>query len=466
MMAGRAFVLLLLMALAACDNGAGRAVTLPPASASYGLGQPQNYTVIAGDTVDSVAQQFNMPVETLIAANHLAFPYALHAGQVLFIPGQGNSQEVNTYYVVAPGDTLTRIARQHGTTVAALAELNALDDPSLIKVGQHLKLPPVPGAPAATASTVPGEPTAAVTQFPPAESVAPALATGSSKLTTESLAPLPGTTAQAPPASAPTQPAKIPTATAPSASSASSVSAAAANTTALGSQTSTSTHPSQVLLAPPVLLPVQPAAPPPNGTAGPQLASKATVPEPTTTATSQAPASGGLAPALGAETVTPPPAAAPAAAAPAAAAPAAAATAAPPPDTAAPRSAGKFMWPVNGKVISVYGAKDGGQHNDGINIAAPLGTPVRAADNGVVVYAGNELRGFGNLLLVRHADGWVSAYAHCDALLVKRGEQVKRGQVIARVGQTGAVGSPQLHFELRKSGQAVDPTSELGPQGA
>jgi murein DD-endopeptidase MepM/ murein hydrolase activator NlpD len=124
------------------------------------------------------------------------------------------------------------------------------------------------------------------------------------------------------------------------------------------------------------------------------------------------------------------------------------------------------MWPVNGKVISVYGAKVGGQHNDGINIAAPLGTPVRAADNGVVVYAGNELRGFGNLLLVRHADGWVSAYAHCDALLVKRGEQVKRGQVIARVGQTGAVGSPQLHFELRKSGQAVDPTSELGPQGA
>jgi murein DD-endopeptidase MepM/ murein hydrolase activator NlpD len=83
-----------------------------------------------------------------------------------------------------------------------------------------------------------------------------------------------------------------------------------------------------------------------------------------------------------------------------------------------------------------------------------------------VVYAGNELRGFGNLLLIRHADGWVSAYAHCDALLVKRGDQVKRGQVIARVGQTGAVSSPQLHFELRKSGQAVDPTAELGPQGA
>jgi murein DD-endopeptidase MepM/ murein hydrolase activator NlpD len=132
----------------------------------------------------------------------------------------------------------------------------------------------------------------------------------------------------------------------------------------------------------------------------------------------------------------------------------------------APRGSGKFLWPVNGKVVSAFGVKEGGLHNDGINIAAPLGTPVRAADNGVVVYAGNELRGFGNLLLVRHADGWVSAYAHCEAMLVKRGDQVKRGQVIARVGQTGAVSSPQLHFELRKNGQVVDPMAELGPQGA
>jgi murein DD-endopeptidase MepM/ murein hydrolase activator NlpD len=91
---------------------------------------------------------------------------------------------------------------------------------------------------------------------------------------------------------------------------------------------------------------------------------------------------------------------------------------------------------------------------------------VHAADSGVVVYAGNELRGFGNLLLVRHADGWVSAYAHCDALLVKRGDNVKRGQVIARVGQSGNVNAPQLHFELRKGAEAVDPLAQLGPQGA
>jgi murein DD-endopeptidase MepM/ murein hydrolase activator NlpD len=131
-----------------------------------------------------------------------------------------------------------------------------------------------------------------------------------------------------------------------------------------------------------------------------------------------------------------------------------------------PRGSGKFLWPVNGKVVSPFGPKEGGLHNDGINISAPLGTPVRAAENGSVVYAGNELRGFGNLLLIRHSDGWVSAYAHCEALLVKRGDQVRRGQVIARVGQTGAVSSPQLHFELRKGAQAVDPMAELGPQGA
>ena len=127
---------------------------------------------------------------------------------------------------------------------------------------------------------------------------------------------------------------------------------------------------------------------------------------------------------------------------------------------------GKFLWPVNGKIVSPFGAKDGGQHNDGINIAAPLGTPVHAADTGVVVYAGNELRGFGNLLLIRHDNGWVSAYAHCDALLVKRGDTVKRGQVIARVGQSGNVDAPQLHFELRKGAEAVDPIAQLGPQGA
>ncbi|MEX2201722.1 MAG: M23 family metallopeptidase, partial [Dongiaceae bacterium] len=132
----------------------------------------------------------------------------------------------------------------------------------------------------------------------------------------------------------------------------------------------------------------------------------------------------------------------------------------------AARSSGTFLWPVNGKVVSEFGAAADGLHNDGINIAAPRGTPVRAAENGVVVYSGNELRGFGNLLLVRHADGFVSAYAHNESLLVERGATVERGQTIARVGSSGSVTSPQLHFELRRGTEAVDPREYLGDLGA
>lgn len=131
-----------------------------------------------------------------------------------------------------------------------------------------------------------------------------------------------------------------------------------------------------------------------------------------------------------------------------------------------PRAGGKFAWPARGKVIARFGPKAGGLHNDGINIAAPRGAPVRAAENGVVVYRGNELRGFGNLLLIKHAGGWVTAYAHNDSFMVRRGERVRRGQVIARVGSSGNVARPQLHFEIRKGTQAVDPRRHLGPQRA
>ncbi|MCP5368477.1 MAG: M23 family metallopeptidase [Hyphomicrobiales bacterium] len=120
-----------------------------------------------------------------------------------------------------------------------------------------------------------------------------------------------------------------------------------------------------------------------------------------------------------------------------------------------------FIWPLQGQVISDFGTKARGLQNDGINIAAPRGTPVRVAENGVVAYAGNELRGFGNLLLVKHSDGWVTAYAHNDVLLVKRGQRVTRGQVISKVGKSGAVTEPQLHFELRRNNKAVDPTRYL-----
>jgi murein DD-endopeptidase MepM/ murein hydrolase activator NlpD len=120
-----------------------------------------------------------------------------------------------------------------------------------------------------------------------------------------------------------------------------------------------------------------------------------------------------------------------------------------------------FRWPVRGKVTIGYGAKTNGKANDGINVAVPEGTPVKAAEDGVVAYSGNELKGYGNLVLVRHSNGYVTAYAHASELLVKRGDTIKRGQIIAKSGQSGEVGSPQLHFEIRKGSTPVDPLQFL-----
>ena len=121
-----------------------------------------------------------------------------------------------------------------------------------------------------------------------------------------------------------------------------------------------------------------------------------------------------------------------------------------------------FRWPLPGRIISGFGAKPGGRFNDGVNLKASNGEAVRAAGDGVVAYAGDAIAGFGNLLLVKHAGGWVSAYAHNEALLVARGSRVKAGEAIARAGQSGAVAEPQLHFELRRGRTPVDPAKVIG----
>ena len=125
------------------------------------------------------------------------------------------------------------------------------------------------------------------------------------------------------------------------------------------------------------------------------------------------------------------------------------------------KTSGRFNWPVRGRLSSIYGSKGKGLYNDGINIVAPKGASVRAAGKGVIAYAGNELRGFGNLLLIKHSGGWVTAYAHNEKLLVKRGDKVSRGQVIAKVGASGNVVLPQLHFEVRKGKRAINPLRHL-----
>ena len=122
---------------------------------------------------------------------------------------------------------------------------------------------------------------------------------------------------------------------------------------------------------------------------------------------------------------------------------------------------GRFAWPVRGEIVSGFGAKGGGLVNDGMNIAAPRGTPVRAAADGTVIYAGNEVRGFGNLVLIRHEGGWVTAYGHADRVLVRQGQAVRMGEEIARVGSSGSVATPQLHFQVRRDGRPVDPAAHL-----
>ena len=120
-----------------------------------------------------------------------------------------------------------------------------------------------------------------------------------------------------------------------------------------------------------------------------------------------------------------------------------------------------FRWPVRGRVIAGFGPEPNGLQNDGIDVAVPQGTPIKAAEDGVVAYAGNELKGYGNLVLIRHGNVYVTAYAHASEILVKRGETVKRGQVIAKSGETGNVKSPELHFEIRKGATPVDPARYL-----
>ena len=121
----------------------------------------------------------------------------------------------------------------------------------------------------------------------------------------------------------------------------------------------------------------------------------------------------------------------------------------------------KFLWPVKGQILSKYGPIAKGRNNDGINIKAPKGTAVKAADSGTVAYAGNELKGFGNLILIKHDDGWVTAYAHNDTIKVRKGQKISRGAQIATVGTSGGVSTPQLHFETRAGKKALNPQSYL-----
>ncbi|PWC82010.1 gamma-D-glutamyl-meso-diaminopimelate peptidase [Azospirillum sp. TSH100] len=395
------------LALGACERVGGLApfthVSEVPESAGGAI------TVQKGDSAYTLSRRYNVPLRDLIEANKLAPPYRLEVGQRLVLP-------TSRQYIVQKGDSLYSISRMHNVDVSELTRLNNLTPPYAVQVGQPLRLPgsndsngTVIASGAASGGAVPltpqgspaGRGSVQAAELPP-----PGASSSSGTVSSGGIAatPLP------PPSKPGVAPEPVP----------------AAAPTAAGD---TAYQPGQ---APTMLRPPgsKPAATP--------------IPAPVP-ATQPAPAPQAAPPQQEVAAAAPPPKPEPKAD-----------VGAPP-----PRGGARFLWPVKGKLISGYGPKPDGLHNDGLNIAAPKGTAVVAADNGVVAYAGNELRGFGNLLLLKHSDGWITAYAHLDKIEVERGASVKRGQVIARVGQTGGVSSPQLHFELRKGSQAVDPSDQM-----
>jgi len=365
------------------------------------------YVVAPGDTLAVVAARTNTPIRSLIDMNGLQPPYGL-------APGMRLALKQRSQYVVQQADTLPDLAQRYGVSQSDLVSINNLTPPYKLKPGQTLNIPSQTESsnlPAMTASAVP----------PPT----PAGAVSSAPL------PAPGT----------------PATTAPKATATSTGTNGGVSSSALPAPT--------VIAPPPAATPPKPASPTPTTTKAAPLPPTPTAPV-TSSATETPPAKTQTATAPTTKAKTPEQIEAETEAA------VEAAEAAKSSGPAAGTGKGPFVWPVQGKVIDSFGSSKDGMKNDGINIAAPNGAPVVAAADGTVAYAGNELRGFGNMILLRHDGGYVTAYAHNASLLVKKGDKVKRGQTIARVGQTGAVFGPQLHFEIRKGTQPVDPLSFLG----
>ncbi len=369
------------------------------------------YNVIAGDTIYVVARRFNISVRSLIDANGLKPPFQLNPGQVLRLPTGGD-------YTVVKGDTLYAVSRKTGVQFSTLARMNNLSPPYRIHVGQRLMLPEGAGGSAPGVATASADGTTVI-QSPNAG--------GQGGVPPVSAAPIQSMTVEELPA--PNKPPR--------------------ETTTFG----TANRPGLVTEAGP---PAKTVTPAPATNYNP-LAEREVLTSPAAQAQAPAP------PATAGKTVItepdppppPPPTESPrtqtAAAAPIAKPPAAAAAASP-----------AFIWPVKGPVLSSFGPTAKGQHNDGINIAVPKGTPVLAAADGTVVYVGNELRGFGNLLLIKHVGtDYITAYANTDKVLVWKGEHVTKGQKVALSGDTGGVGQPQLHFELRQGAKAIDPQAVL-----
>ncbi len=369
------------------------------------VGQAGLHTVARGDTLSEIAQAYGVPMRRLIQANDLEPPYVLRVGQRLRIP-------VQRRYTVRKGDTVYRIARRFQVPIRAIIDANDLEPPYLLRVDQTLFIPVPRKHVVNKGDTLYGisrgydvdlSELARLNGLSPPYTITPGQ---------QLLIPASGGRDA-------TQVARTGGETAPAADTGKAASASRPTDSGSGVSTDSDT-PGEASTSGEVRQ-TDPAAGP--GSAERQVVD---VPKP---------------PVRPASLGRPPPRDIP---------------------TPPPRAGGRFAWPVQGEIVAGFGPQDDGLHNDGINVAVPRGTAIKAAENGVVAYVGNELRGFGNLLLIKHADDWITAYAHCERIEVKRGARVRRGQTVAHVGSSGGVARPQLHFEIRRGSKAVDPIRMLG----
>jgi murein DD-endopeptidase MepM/ murein hydrolase activator NlpD len=388
-----------------------------------------------GQTLYAVSREEDVPVRSLLDANGLQPPFRLKAGQVLTVPAVRQ-------HIVRPGETLFGVARNSGVEVTTLVRLNHLQPPYRIRTGTAILLPPPVAAENQTTGTSGiWAPPQQVAMAPPAQGTpAPAYSPPpSSELETAPPNGTPQPDAEAAGgdsglAMAPPQGGGDGTAMVPAGPVSTDESAAAPAVAAASGAVA-----SEALGAPPSA----------SGSAAPAPGQRPAPAAPVRTNAAQ-PAN--------APTIVDIPEGPPSAVA---ASPQIAAAMAAHPGPMSPI----FDWPVRGRLLSLFGSGRGGINNDGINIAAPAGTTVTAAESGTVAYVGT-MNGFGNLLLIKHGDGWITAYAHSDVILVRKGQRVHRGQPVARVGDTGGVAEPQLHFELRYNARAVDPLDHLPPLAA
>jgi murein DD-endopeptidase MepM/ murein hydrolase activator NlpD len=405
-------------------------------------GFQSGYEIAAGpdDTVASVAQRFNIPNQALIQANHLRPPYQIEPHQLLIIPPPAT-------YRVRDGDTVAGIAASLGVDEVALASANGLRQPYHMHVNQALKVPGGYGSDGEIA----GE--------PPTEYAEPILPPRAS-ISAQPLAPPPSAQPVSPPPAPPPSSSPPVQSVPPSRALPAAPPASVRVVAPTGNATATALAPPPTTLQPPrtAFVPqppvAQPAAPAPTPRAA-VIPSRPVATQPTailpTAPPMQPPTTKALPPppvTAARSTPTPAPAAGPAMANPA-------------PGQQAALGGPHFIKPVGGAVTQGFGPDGSGQTNDGINIVAPAGTSVKAADAGTVIYTGNELAAFGNLILIRHAGGWVTAYGHLASIGVQRGTVVTQGQAIGTVGQTGAASAPQLHFEIRQGSKPVDPAPLL-----